>query len=392
MATPSSSVSGSVAPSAAIGSETVRPSSQACHALVVTTTERCNSNCVYCSKVTRRPRDMSLQVVAELLRAVDAYLGARSGESLGLLWHGGEPLWLESRYFEAVADLQRRLCASTQHRIEHRVQTNLTCLSAAHLSALRRLGVADVGTSFDPEPGIRGPGKRVDSNRYNRQFLQGLRLVERSGLGWGLIYVVTQRSLERPREVFHFLTNLNLASRVTLNPVLSGSDRARSLAITPREYVDFLGTIYPCWHRRRHRFPSVHPLVAWERALAPGDDGASADVRDGSVQLSVHPDGTVSPCLPDRTPGARSYGRIGDRTLAELFEAHWQWQRQAERHRHASPLCHDCRWWPTCRGGLDLDAAAHTDMDMQESGWCDARRRFFTEYYEPVHERGRSGA
>jgi uncharacterized protein len=355
----------------------------ACNSLVVTVTERCNSNCRYCAKATRRPRDMSLEFVEKLFHAANRYLDSHPREKLSILWHGGEPLWRGPAFFESMASLQEELCFRTRARIEHCIQTNLTCLEADHLRALRRLGVQEVGTSFDPEPGIRGPGKRVDSVRYNQRFLRGLSLLERERLSWGLVYVVTRRSLARPLEVFRFLTNLNLESRVTLNPVLIVEGRGAELAISPREYIDFLGAIYPFWQQHRQRFPSVQPLESWDRALSSRSAESPTD-DDQDVQLSVQPDGTVGPCLPDGMTGAQVYGRIGTDDLGRLFTAHRLWQRQTEGRMRSRSECARCCWWSVCRGGFELDAAAQAGDSMLDNGWCDARRTFFDRYFQPL--------
>ncbi len=78
----------------------------------------------------------------------------------------------------------------------------------------------------------------------------------------GLIYVVTKKSLKDPLKVFHFLNNLKPGGGFNLNPVLIYGDDPHELAITPEEYVDFLGAIFPHWWEHQDRYASVQPFCS----------------------------------------------------------------------------------------------------------------------------------
>ncbi|MGV8119869.1 MAG: hypothetical protein AB2L14_08930 [Candidatus Xenobiia bacterium LiM19] len=104
---------------------------------------------------------------------------------------------------------------------EHALQSNLTALTPDFIPVLKELGISYVGTSFDPEPGMRGLGADTDTARYNSLFMNALALLEEHDMGYGFIYVVTKKSLERPRDIFHLLTNLSLTGGLNINPVLN---------------------------------------------------------------------------------------------------------------------------------------------------------------------------
>ncbi|MBI4499771.1 MAG: radical SAM protein, partial [Gemmatimonadetes bacterium] len=241
--------------------------------VVIRVTERCNAYCRYCT-FSRKPRGatMDLGVVDLLLRQVDDYLCANTDKTMELLWHGGEPLLPGLRFYQRVIQLQRERCRGTHGRIVHRVQTNLTCLSDRLLPVLQELGVTELGTSFDPEPGVRGLGPSVDTAKYLERFFRALRLVEAAELRWGVLYVVTGRSRSEPEGVFLLLTNLQPEGRISFIPVMDTPAEAADLRLSPEEFAHFLGSFLPHWWRRRDRFPAVEPFQGC----------LSAAARDGS--------------------------------------------------------------------------------------------------------------
>ena len=252
--------------------------------LILKATEACNSNCAYCD-VVRKPRQgpatMSLPVLERVFARIDELLRQNPDEQLEVVWHGGEPLLSGPEFYARAVELQQRYCGETSARISHAVQTNLSLFDREFARVFRLLGMDCIGTSYDPIAGIRGPGARHDSAAYNAKFMRGLRIAEEEGFGWGVIYVVTRPALERPLDVFHFMTNLKLDGGVNFHPVLVYGAEPRRLAITPEEFADFLGAIFPEWWRHQDRYREVEPFKSLVRnaregafSLGCGDSGS----------------------------------------------------------------------------------------------------------------------
>jgi radical SAM protein with 4Fe4S-binding SPASM domain len=359
--------------------------------VILKVTEACNSNCYYCDVVTKSSRggSMPIDVLEQALVRTNEYLEAHPDERIELLWHGGEPLLPGPAYYRTAWELQQRHCRRTQDRIFHSIQTNLTCFTEDFVEVFRLLGIRAVGTSYDPEPHMRGPGPERDSDAYNRMFLRALGLLERHDIGWGMIYVVTRHSLERPLDVFYFLTNLKLSGAVNFNPVLIYDQARRDVAITAEEFAEFLGAIFPVWWAHRSRFPDFEPfrslvtnVIDGGMTLGCGDSGKCTHHH-----MNVAPDGEASQCGRSADWGLLKYGNIRDRTFEEIL-ADPQRDRLRER---VSVLvqgeCAGCRFWELCHGGCPLDAwSKHRDF-MHKSEWCEARRAFIEKYFEPVTRR-----
>ena len=324
-------------------------------------TEACNSRCSYCDVVRKKPLGpvtMPLETLELFFIRINDFLVERHQERIEIIWHGGEPLLLGPDYFEQAYRFQEKHCAETGLRIHHTIQSNLTLFTSEFTEVFRKLGIDSIGTSYDPIEDVRGFGRKRDWQAYNRKFMKGLSLLEKEGFRWGLIYVVTRRSLERPMDIFHFLVNLSRKGAIMFNPVLIYGKDLDHLRITPEEYADFLGAIFPAWWAHRDGLPQIQPffnlasnLLDGSRRLMCGDAGECAHSH-----IALMPDGTLSHCGRSADWGLLHYGSIFDKSFAEVMKDP---QREGLLQRNEilpQGECKGCRFWDICHGGCPLDA------------------------------------
>lgn len=357
--------------------------------LIFKPTEACNSRCIYCEVVKKKtpgPKKMTFPTLELLFRRVNEFLLDRPQEEMRIIWHGGEPLLLGPAYFERAAHYQEKHCSKTAGRIRHSLQSNLTLLTGEFLAPLRKLGIRTIGSSYDPIGEVRGLGKDRDWKAYNRRFLDAVCLLEAEGFAWGLIYVVTQRSLAQPLELFTFLTNLAPKGELTFNPVQVhglGPDRIK---ISPAEYAEFLGAIFPVWWRQRADFGPIEPFFSLTQALA-GDRRSLVCADSGTCAqryVAVLPDGRVSHCGRSGDLGLLDYGSIQEKSFSQVFADP---QRELLRRRQdvlPATECQGCRFWELCHGGCPLDAWFATGSFLRKSDWCRARQELMAKYLEPI--------
>ena len=329
--------------------------------------------------------DMSSETLELLFYRINEHLTAWPNESVLFTWHGGEPLLLGEQYFDMACEFQNKHCSTTAHRITHSIQSNLTLLTEQIIASFKRLGIHHIGSSYDPEPHMRGPGRTIDSFVYNRAFLRGTSLLEQHGMSWGIIYVVTSRSLGDPLSLFFLLTNLVGRLGLLMNPVVISSDERRSLAITPKQYADFLGAIFPHWYEHRERYPSVEPFQTIWDAVADGghrlfchDSGTCA-----SSHLNIDATGKISKCGRSSDLHIMEFGTIRDHSIAEciyksieLLEGRMVALRAED--------CHGCRLFPICHGGCPIDGYVSQGSYFRKTDWCEAKQRFMFDYFEPI--------
>lgn len=353
-------------------------------------TEVCNSRCIYCDVVKKKtpgPKKMSSETLALFFRRVNEFLLDRPQEEMKIIWHGGEPLMLGPRYFERALHYQEKYCAETFSRIQHSIQSNLTVLSREFFEPMRKLGIASIGSSYDPIDNVRGLGEKRDSLTYNKRFMEAICLLEEGGFNWGVIYVVTKLSLAKPLEIFNYLTNMSPKRGLMLNQVLVYGCGLDHIKISPAEYVEFLGTIFPAWWRRRDDFGHIEPfssivqnLTCDHKSLMCADSGACA-----YSHVNVLPDGSASHCGRSADWGLLDYGSIFEKSFSQIFSDP---QREILQKRNAvlpETECKGCRFWDICHGGCPLDGwYAGGDSFLHKSDWCQAKKELIEKYIEPL--------
>ncbi len=352
-------------------------------------TTACNSRCAYCDGVRegkRSPRPLPLEMLEKFFFRVNEFLMARPEETMEIIWHGGEPLLLGPKYYEEALRFQQKHCAQSRSRIRHCIQSNLTLLKPEMLPPLKELGITSFGSSYEMIPNVRGLGPGRDSLAYNRRFLDAVALLEKEGFSWGIIYVVTRPALDRPLEVFQHLANLIPKGAFGFNQVLLYGRDLDYLKITPEEFADFLGAIFPEWWKRREELPQVHPfdsivdgLLGQATRFTCCDSGICA-----RTHFSVLPDGAISHCGRSADWDLLEYGSIMDRSLMEVFDDP---QRKVLLQRDTvlpETDCKDCRFWQMCHGGCPLDAWSVSGSFLHKSEWCMEKKRFIEKYVDPV--------
>ena len=117
-------------------------------------TEACNSRCVYCDVVRKKPRapaTMPLETLELFFRRINEYLLEQDREQMQILWHGGEPLLLGPDYFRRAIEFQNRRCPATRGRIQHTLQSNLTLFSKDFVGPLKELGLYTINVHLGQE-------------------------------------------------------------------------------------------------------------------------------------------------------------------------------------------------------------------------------------------------
>lgn len=357
-------------------------------ALILKVTEKCNSNCAYCDVVMNKTRakEMSLEVLELVFQRINEYLKNDPDEQITLIWHGGEPMLPGPDYYRAATQLFHRICGNTKNRINQMMQSNLTLFSEDFVRIFRELGINQMGTSYDPEPHLRGPGSPNNSDLYNRQFMRGHALAVKHGFGAGIIYVITQKSLKNPLDIFIFLSNLSPGGGFNMNPVLIYDNERQDLAITPEEYVSFLGAIFPFWWEHRKRYFDMQPFNTLTKIIRDKENcfHCAESGECAFNHINIDPSGEASHCGRSSDWDLLSYGNVRDRSLEEILSDPQRKELSRRNQILLSGECRDCRLWNICHGGCPLDPYPEHSSFMHKSKWGCARGTFIKKHFEPV--------
>jgi uncharacterized protein len=196
--------------------------------LVMQSTPFCNIDCKYCYLPDRQDsRRMRLETVEAVYQ--DLITAPFVGSEFTTVWHAGEPLTATIRFYEDAINSSRRL-EGRGCKVSHSIQTNATLISDAWCEFFKHSNV-HIGVSLD------GPADLHDRNRRTRggkgthsSVMRGISLLQRHGIEFHVICVLTRHSLDHPDALFSFFDSQGI-QRLGLNmEEIEGANRVSSMA------------------------------------------------------------------------------------------------------------------------------------------------------------------
>ena len=168
------------------------------HSVILKIAALCNLNCSYCyvynhedKGYLQRPRFIADDTFDAALRAIAAYCDRRSGHTVSITFHGGEPTLIGAERFDALATRAKQTLGDSLGGLS--IQTNATLIDEDWLNVFGRHRV-QVGVSLDG-PRATNDMHRVDHaghGSYDRA-LEGLAALQQRGLDPGVLCVVNPR-------------------------------------------------------------------------------------------------------------------------------------------------------------------------------------------------------
>ena len=177
--------------------------------VVLQGTSFCNLNCKYCdlSVDSRRTRLVMEPSLIERFFS-ELFQSRRTADEIAILWHSGEPLTLPPSYYDQAIDLLLKLQETYAADISLRfgIQTNGVLINDEWCRFFKRHeSRLDLGVSCD------GPSQLHDLFRVNwsghsthRQTVAGMDLLQKNGIKFKVIAVVTRQTLREPESFYKF--------------------------------------------------------------------------------------------------------------------------------------------------------------------------------------------
>jgi len=176
--------------------------------LVIQASPFCNINCDYCYLPNRTSTvRMDFDVLRNVMQKVaDSGIAEHEFE---ILWHAGEPLAVPQKWYEEAFEIIDSY-ESLRGKISHTVQTNGTLINDKWCEFFKKHNV-NVGVSID------GPEFIHDAHRVNRKgegsfkkSMAGAEKLKEHGIGFGVVAVISDKSLDHPDEIFEFFNNAGI--------------------------------------------------------------------------------------------------------------------------------------------------------------------------------------
>jgi len=347
--------------------------------------EQCNANCIYCDVIQKQiTHRMNFDLSKTVYRRIDEFLIKYPYESIDFLWHGGEVCLLGADYFRTAMALAREICKTTYDRINYSVQSNLTAINQDIIDAFMEMGMKDIGTSYDLFPEIRGMGQNRDATKYNEMFYKGLSLLRANNMLGSVIYVVHKKSLDKPLEIFHHLSNLFYDSSIQFNIIHIYGEDKYDLSITDEQFAHFLGEVFTEWWKYRYTYPQMSSFRDYYYAILNGQFISTCNKKGSCANrwLYIDPFGEAKHCC-EGDYGHPGYGTIQENTLEELYTHSYRDHISTRQYTLPRNECKGCRFWGVCNGGCPWGSKV-TQNDFSLPHNCESTKIFLEQYFEPV--------
>lgn len=202
----------------------------------------CNLSCRYCyylekSEISGKKagRRMSFEVLERFIRG---YIEAQTSDYVCFTWHGGEPSLMPLDFYREAVRLQR-VYSGSKH-VDNCFQTNATLLDEEWCCFFAENKWL-VGVSID------GPEKIHDAYRKDRfgkptfrKVMDGIALLEKHGVEWNAMSVVTDLTALHPVEFYSFFKEIG-CRYIQFTPVVERiSNKRQTRLALPSERDAFL--------------------------------------------------------------------------------------------------------------------------------------------------------
>lgn len=176
--------------------------------LVIQPSPFCNINCDYCylphrQQTRKMPHDVLRTVISKV------WDSGLVGPPFTLLWHAGEPLAVPISWYREAFEIIDSFPQGRQ-LAEHNFQTNSTLITQQWCDFINERQI-DIGVSLD------GPQHIHDRHRKTRtgdgsweKAMRGVELLRKNSIEHGAVAVISEYSLDYPREIYEFFRDLEI--------------------------------------------------------------------------------------------------------------------------------------------------------------------------------------
>ena len=327
--------------------------------LIFQVTPFCNIDCRYCYLPERGSKRVAHPAVLEdTLRFVAE--GGLARRPFTISWHAGEPLAAPKGFYQAAGDILQSYQNRLGVRITQALQTNATLIDNDWCEHFLRHGVR-VGVSLD------GPAFLHDRQRVTRSgapthqsVLRGVKLLQRHGVPFSVIAVLTDGSLDYADEVFSFFVECGIREVGFNIDEIDGANRHSSMtrADAADRFRAFFSRLFRlnaanAWPLRVREIRAFQSLLAHDGGVIPTNQQQVVPFQI----LAVDSQGYLSTFSPELLAtqslefGDFRFGHVSSTSLETVY-ANPRFQRAWRDIRAGVDMCRSrCRYFTVCGGG-----------------------------------------
>lgn len=338
----------------------------------------CNMNCeycFYCDETKRRSRESYGRMTEQTLKNVIRKTMLRA-EEISYAFQGGEPTLCGLAFYERAMELQKQYHRNGV-RVHNALQTNGYLIDEAWCAFFKKHQFL-VGLSVD--------GIRETHDAYRRtkngegtfdRVLQAAKLLERYGVEYNILTVVTKETASHIAEIYRFYKaqGWKCQQYIACMEPLDDPGGNCEASLTPQMYGSFLIELFELWYRDWEKGcqPYIRRFENYIGILLGYLPEACENRGICGIQNVVEADGSVYPC--DFYVLDEYYlGNFNTDQLEQIDERRKS-IRFLERSLQLSGECRACRYFSICRGGCQRNR--FREGAFYQSRFCESYRMFF---------------
>ncbi len=334
--------------------------------LIKPASSMCNmkcSYCFYCDEAQNRSRASLGFMTNETAESIIKKAAEISKEAT-FVFQGGEPLLAGVEFFEHFAAKADEYGL----RADYSIQTNGLLISEEYISFFKKRNVL-LGISLDGIEAVHNKWRKAsDSTGTFQAVLKNIKLVQKSGVEFNILTVVTPEVCSKIEEIYSFYMDNGFYYQQYI-PCIDKMDSEQPV-LGNEEYADFLKKLFTLYFNDRQR--GVPVSVRYFDNLLMKLNGIPAEQcgmnGECGIQLVIEGDGTVYPCDFYCTDD-RALGNINCNSVTELLNS-----TNAGEFIKDNPIdakCKECKFFGICAGGCKRYRAEGTNK------FCRAYKEFF---------------
>lgn len=352
------------------------------HVMLKPSGATCNLDCGYCYYRDKEALYgdgarfvMSDEVLESFTRQ---YIAAQRGPEVTFAWQGGEPTLRGLEFFRKAVALQLKH-ARPGMTISNALQTNGVPLDDEWCRFLKEHGVL-VGLSLD------GPCELHDAWRVDKRgkptfdrVLRALHLLQRHGVEFNVLCVVSRANGDRPSEVYRFLKAEGVEF-IQLIPAVEGTpgDGTTPWTVGAEQWGEFLCGVFDEWVRRDVGRVYVQYFDVALEAWAGITPSLCVHAPTCGNCLALEHNGDLFACDHYVTP-EHFLGNVRETPLIDLVAAPFQRAFGRDKRDRLPRQCRECPVRFVCNGGCPKDRFIRTlDGEPGLNYLCAGYKRFFT--------------
>ncbi len=338
--------------------------------VVLKVTDKCNLRCKYCYDAANASGEvLPLEYFEKLLRLlVGKY------DSIQIIWHGGEPLFVGLDYFKSAVEIEKKVRYQYDVPIENSVQTNGTLLNKEWIQFFKENGFY-IGLSFDG----------VNNEKYRQQtqkVLSNIKLLQKSKFKFGCIAVVGDNEYDLMENYKWFAEN-NIGFDYSY---VFPEGRAKELPTTSaKAYADKMCDLFDTWLYDKEGV-NIRTFSFYINMSLGGTARTCSHISCHTKYLGLCPDGTLQNC-GRQSVSQYPFGNIKDiEHIDQAFASAGAIALIKGSVARREKCKQSCELFADCQGGCVDCAICYGGVDQIPEASCLIFKRIYTKVKDTFRE------